>query len=99
MTAKRGVDRISRLAEDRADGMGDVTDASSGAGRGYPCAQRALGRVDHRNALRRLYVAHNEADGGVSDNSAFGDSEVERQQVAVAKRVVVRQSVEHGVVH
>ena len=96
MTAELGVDPIPRLAEDRADGVGDIPDASSGAGRGNPCAQCALGRIDHRNALRGLRVAHDEADGGVRDNSALGDGEVERQQVAVGKRGVVGQPVEHS---
>ena len=63
-----------------------------------PARQRALGRVDHRDALRGLRVAHDEADGGVGGDSALGDGEVERQQVAVGERVVVRQPVQHGVV-
>ena len=63
-----------------------------------PAAQRALGRVDHRDALRGPRVAHDEADGGVGDDPAQGDGEVEGQQVAVGERVVVRQSVQHGVV-
>ena len=36
--------------------------------------------------------------GGVRDDSAQGDGEVEREQVAVGERVVVRQPVQHGVV-
>ncbi|CAM5732278.1 hypothetical protein SANTM175S_01762 [Streptomyces antimycoticus] len=98
MTAELGVDRIPRLAEDRADGMGDVADASAGPGGGDPRGQCAFGRIDHRDALRGLRVAHDEADGGVRGDSGFGDGEVECQQIAVGKGVVVRPSVEHGVV-
>ena len=54
--------------------------------------------LDQRDALRRLRVADDEADGGVGDDSVQGDGEVERQQVAVGERVVVRQPVQHGVV-
>ncbi|MCY1541112.1 hypothetical protein D9M68_767860 [compost metagenome] len=98
MTSELGVDRIPRLAEDRADGMGDVADAGAGSGSCYACAQGALGCADHRDALRWLGIAHDEADGRVCSDSVFGDGEVECQQVAVGKRVVAGQSVEHGVV-
>ena len=78
--------------------MGEVADASAGAGRGDPGGQGALGGADHRDALRRPRVAYDEADGGVGDDPVLGDGEVERQQIAVGERVVVRQPVQHGVV-
>jgi hypothetical protein len=45
MTSELGVDRVPRLAEDRADGMGDVADASPGPGSVDPCGQRAFGAL------------------------------------------------------
>ena len=45
MTAELGVDPIPRLAEDRADGVGDFPDASSGARRGNHWSPRNTARV------------------------------------------------------
>lgn len=61
--------------------------------------QRSLGRGDHGGVLRGARAAHHEADGGVGDHAAQRERQVKRQQVAVSELVVVRQAVQHRVVH
>lgn len=98
MTPELGVDAIPRSAQGRADGMRDVPDPGPRTGSGDPRGQRAFGRLDKRDALQRPRVAHEEADGRVRGDTARGDGDVERQQVAVAEPVPMRPPVQHGVV-
>jgi len=78
--------------------VGDVAHASSGPGCGDPGFQSALGGRDQGHALGRLRAAHDEADRRVRGDSPEGDGEVEGEQVTVSERVVVRESVQDGVV-
>ena len=98
MAAELGVDVIAGAAQHGADGVGEVADAGLRTGDRDRGVEGALGRLDEGQARRRLRVAHDEADGRVGDNAVQGHGEVEGEQVAVGEGVVVRQTVEHGVV-
>jgi hypothetical protein len=81
---------------DLGDGVRDVADPPSVVAAPI-AASRARCRVDEGE----VFVARrpdDERDGRVGDPAVDGDGEVQRHEVAVAQRVVVRQTVQDGVV-
>ena len=78
--------------------MGDVADPNSRAGSGDAGPQCSFGRIDQGRALRGHGLADDEADRRIGHDAGVGHGEVERHEVPVGQRGVVRQAVEHGVV-
>ena len=77
---------------------GDVADAIADRGGGDRRVQGPFARVDDREVFVASR-ADDEGHGRVGHPSVHRSSEVERHEIPVPQRVVVRQPVEHGVVH
>ncbi len=97
VAAELQVDAEAGGARDRADGGGDVAEPVADPGGGDAGLQRLFGRGDQREVLLTR-GADDQADSGVRHPAVDADREVEAEQVAVRKRVVVGEPVQHGVV-
>ena len=99
MTAEVGIDRVAGLAEHRADGEGKIADARTWACGSDASCKSTLRGLDHREVLRCLLVADDEADCRISNEAILGHCEIQGEQIAVGKCVVMRQTVQHRIVH
>ena len=98
VSAELQVDRVAVFACHVADGAGDVAQTIARLS-GFDAGRQSLfGALDQAQVVGMLR-ADAEADGGIRDPSVDVDRQIEADQIAVLQVVVVRNAVQHGVVH
>ena len=98
VTAELEVDRVAVFARDVADGVGDVAETVAGLGHVDGGGERFLSALDDAQVFGVRVFADHEADGGIGHPAVHGDGEIEGDEVAVLQAVIVRHTVQHGVV-
>ena len=79
--------------------MGNISKTCSGLGGMDTSQKRLLRGFNHLPVNRRRRIPYNEADCGISDPPVNACCEVKGQQIPIHQNVVMRESVQNGIVN
>src|SRR5882724_9024943 len=98
MSAEFGIDAISGVGSDVADGGGDVTESTAGYRCGDTCVKGSLRRLDQHSVSGVGAVADDDRDRRIGYPTVDRHRKVQTQHVTITQHVVAWNAMQHSIV-